>query len=274
MRTTPFAALAATLAITTSLATDPLPRLDPQAQTALNIRIAGEVFLTFAEQGGTLPEPVNKLVTLDSVGPALGADLKRSLPTRDGWNRPLRAMATEAGVVLMSFGADGAPDLPYEKLSEEGDRPLDALDPSSPNRDTVWFGGRIEQQPRERESPSKLASADLRSIGTAIESFAVDNNVYPGPTAGLVPIDALAAQLEPIYIKHVPREDPWRRPYYVWSDGKSYLLVSGGSDGLLEGAYVDPAALGAGQETNDPAADIVFADGQFVRWPRERPEGR
>ena len=60
----------------------------------------------------------------------------------------------------------------------------------------------------------------------------------------------------------------------MWSDGTSYLLVSGGADGLLEGAYVDPATLGAGQETTDPAADIVFADGQFVRWPRERPEGR
>src|SRR4029453_17260522 len=112
----------------------------------------------------------------------------------------------------------------------------------------------------ERASLSKRASADLRSIGTAIESFAVDNNVYPGPTEGLVPIDAIVAQLEPIYIKQVPPEDPWKRPYYGWGDGTSYLLVSGGADGLLEDAYVDPATLGAGQQTTDPAADIIFAD--------------
>src|SRR5262245_13639534 len=162
MRRTPLAALAATLAITTSLATDPPPRLDPQAQTELNIRIAAVVFLTFAEQGGTLPEPFNKLLPLDSLGPTLGADLKQSLVTRDGWNRPLRAMSTRMGVMIMSFGADGAPDMPYENLSEEGGRPPDDLDPSSPDRDTIWFGGSIEQRPRERESPSKLAGADLR----------------------------------------------------------------------------------------------------------------
>src|SRR5215831_2315038 len=46
----------------------------------------------------------------------------------------------------------------------------------------------------------KRTMADMRSIGTAIESYAVDNNVYPVAATAA----ALKLLVEPIYIKSMP----------------------------------------------------------------------
>lgn len=91
-------------------------------------------------------------------------------------------------------------------------------------------------------------------------------------------LDVLASALEPIYIRSLPRLDGWEHPYLVWSDTKTYFILSGGADGVLDRDYlasVDPTAALAkdSSATTDPTADIVFSDGQFVRWPMdgERP---
>src|SRR6185295_6742843 len=54
----------------------------------------------------------------------------------------------------------------------------------------------------------KRTLADIRTIGTAIEAYAVDTNVYP--LSGDLP--ALAAVLEPVYIRTLPRKDGWGNP--------------------------------------------------------------
>src|SRR4029079_11710623 len=51
----------------------------------------------------------------------------------------------------------------------------------------------------------KRTMADLRSIGTPIEAYAVDNNVSPTATDA----NALATVLQPIYIKKMPLQDGW-----------------------------------------------------------------
>src|SRR5262245_21509044 len=80
---------------------------------------------------------------------------------------------------------------------------------------------------------TRKAMADLRAIGTVMESYAVDHNAYP-ETTGLDPVEELAGRVEPVYIKKLPRTDPWGKPYYVWSTGKQYLVVSGGADRTLD----------------------------------------
>jgi type II secretory pathway pseudopilin PulG len=122
------------------------------------------------------------------------------------------------------------------------------------------------------EDLTRKAMADLRAIGTVMESFAVDSNVYPGPTSGLRPIEELAGQVEPVYIRKLPRTDPWGQPYYVWSTGQQYLVVSGGSDATLDLKYESSKAPDDAVASPGPVAkdtdDLVFVNGQFVRWAK------
>ena len=46
----------------------------------------------------------------------------------------------------------------------------------------------------------KRTMADLRSIGTAIESYSIDNNVYPAAGS----MGALQPLIEPLYIRTMP----------------------------------------------------------------------
>ena len=87
-------------------------------------------------------------------------------------------------------------------------------------------------------------------------------------TGALSDARAIEAELEPIYIRTMPESDAWGRPFLYWSDTSFYYIVSTGADGLLDMEYPTrmPAELGVGA-TTEPAADIVFANGQFVQWP-------
>ena len=52
----------------------------------------------------------------------------------------------------------------------------------------------------------KRTMADMRSIGTAVESYAVDNNFYPKNLAN-APAATISSHVSPIYIKTVPTTD-------------------------------------------------------------------
>ena len=102
----------------------------------------------------------------------------------------------------------------------------------------------------------KRSMADLRSIGTASEAYAVDNNFYPvGNLAAVEPV------LEPIYIKAMPLTDGWNNAvvYLGAANGIGYTVSSTGKNGAVD-AWV-------GGMTNDFDCDIVFIEGQFVQWP-------
>ncbi len=102
----------------------------------------------------------------------------------------------------------------------------------------------------------KRTMADLRSMGTAVESYSIDNNQYPVAAS----MGALEPLIEPIYIRTAPTNDGWNRAFVATCAALEYTLCSGGKDG---GAC---AADGGGrtQSFND---SIVFANGQFVQWP-------
>ena len=103
----------------------------------------------------------------------------------------------------------------------------------------------------------KRTMADMRSIGTAVESYAVDVNVYP--TA------ATAAVLTPLlvngaYIKTMPATDGWQNAFIVDSVSTGYTLQSPGKLGVNDGCV-------AGTLTTLFANDICFQNGQFIQYP-------
>jgi len=102
----------------------------------------------------------------------------------------------------------------------------------------------------------KRTMADMRSLGTAVESYAVDNNVYPAvaTAAGLKTIVEAGA-----YIKNMPTVDGWSNTFVVDSITTEYTLYSVGKDG-------SGTTCTAGT-TNTFADQICFINGQFLRYP-------
>jgi len=102
----------------------------------------------------------------------------------------------------------------------------------------------------------KRTMADLRSIGTAVESYAVDNNNYPVANSQAI----LSPLVSPIYIKVMPANDGWSRLFAVLATTVDYTLSSNGKDG-----QATSCAAGVTTLFNE---DICFANGQFIRYPQ------
>ncbi len=100
--------------------------------------------------------------------------------------------------------------------------------------------------------------ADMRTIGSALEHYAVDHLSYPA-TGDL---ETLRRELEPDYVKQLPAKDGWGHPFVFEADdqGASYTLRSPGKDGA-------PQETELVEITRDFAADIVLVDGVFVQRP-------
>ena len=102
----------------------------------------------------------------------------------------------------------------------------------------------------------KRTMADLRSLGTAVETYAVDNNDYPSATT----MSGLATEIEPTYIRTAPDADGWSNTFSVDSDPSEYTICSGGKDGGTCTGDDNGA-------TTDFNSSITFVNGQFVQWP-------
>jgi len=101
----------------------------------------------------------------------------------------------------------------------------------------------------------KRTMADMRSIGTAVESYAVDNNVYPVANSATT----LETSVEPVYIKKMPTQDGWSNAFQVDSTTTQYTIFSTGKDGSGS-----TCTAGTTSTFND---EICFVGGQFVRYP-------
>jgi type II secretion system protein G len=106
----------------------------------------------------------------------------------------------------------------------------------------------------------KRTMADMRSIATAIESYAVDNNFYPKVGTDY---DVIKSYISPTYIKLSPPKDGWGSPFGVIVDapGIDYTIWSAGSD-----KNPTLSAGTAGPSTRF-ADDIVYSSGSFTHWP-------
>ena len=105
----------------------------------------------------------------------------------------------------------------------------------------------------------KRTMADLRQIAMAIESYAIDKNIYPLTED----FDELCGVLEPKYSEgSLPKIDGWGQSFAVQAYGQGYAIGSGGKDG--EGAlHVE----GEGGPMIHFEAAIIMANGEFVQWP-------
>ncbi len=104
----------------------------------------------------------------------------------------------------------------------------------------------------------KRTMADLRTLGSAVEMYAVENNTYPRVASygGLQPL------IQPTYIRTTSASDGWNHPWVFQGDttnGIDYTLISYGKDGIVSAS--------TGGQTGDFDCDIIFANGQFFQWP-------
>ena len=126
-----------------------------------------------------------------------------------------------------------------------------------------------------QRAKQKKSMGDMRSIGTAAESYSIDYNSYPPAAAGVVPIlygsltyptltvgNKMTAYVSPTYLKVVPLTDGWSSwfLYTAANNLQDYGVVSGGKDG----SATSPASSGPTTNFN---IDIVFSDGQFTVYP-------
>jgi general secretion pathway protein G len=117
----------------------------------------------------------------------------------------------------------------------------------------------------------KRTMADMRTLATAIEAYAVDNNTYvvaacaaglfttPGTTVN----DSSFTLLTPTYIAAVPKKDGWGNFYvYGLSTPKdAYNIISYGRNGA---AGPNASVCGTTTDFND---DIIYSNGTFLQWP-------
>ncbi len=113
----------------------------------------------------------------------------------------------------------------------------------------------LESLDRSRQNATK---ADIRSIATALERFAVDHQAYPV-------VDKMAdlrSDLEPKYIKKLPITDGWKHALAFETDAKgaTYTLSSPGKDGEFQAADAAESTLGF-------ATDIICIDGVLLEEP-------
>ncbi len=104
----------------------------------------------------------------------------------------------------------------------------------------------------------KRTMVELRTVATAVSSYATDYAFVPKIPSGVV--EDLTPYLVPTYLRTLPYQDGWKRAIVYYSQGLEYTVRSHGSDGLMQ------AGPPMGQTTNY-ADDMVVVNGVFVQWP-------
>ncbi len=117
-----------------------------------------------------------------------------------------------------------------------------------------------------QRSKEKRTAADIRTLATAVEAWAVDHNEYPETTS----FDELSAELVPTYLKTVPRVDGWGNPLMYQAEScprcQEYIIASGGKDGKLDrGSLESYRATGENEELG---GDLVYRNGSFIQAPK------
>jgi general secretion pathway protein G len=105
----------------------------------------------------------------------------------------------------------------------------------------------------------KRSMADMRTIATAIGTYATDINYYPRQLTSLA--DA-RTHIEPVYLRNTPRSDGWGTGFFVETDtdGQHYTVQSFGRNKTDDDCELN-------HETVLFMCDICHADGVFVQWP-------
>jgi len=107
----------------------------------------------------------------------------------------------------------------------------------------------------------KRTMSDIRTIGVAIESYAVDANIYPRNFSEAPVESTVQGIIQPTFIRDTPLIDGWGyvMTYASNSTGSQYTIQSFGKDG-------DADSINGGPTLNFDC-DIQFGNGEFVQWP-------
>jgi general secretion pathway protein G len=117
----------------------------------------------------------------------------------------------------------------------------------------------------------KRTMADMKTVATAIEAYAVDWNSYPAAAGFMMPsglslptgtLGSVSGSISPTYLRMLPLVDGWNS-YFMYGSSTTesdYALRSTGADGIAE----TTPAFGA---TTDFNADIILVDSTFVQFP-------
>ncbi len=116
-----------------------------------------------------------------------------------------------------------------------------------------------------QKGKQKATMGDIKSIGTAVESYITDMSIAPET------IDNSPAYLVPFHIKKMPPADGWGFAFQYARDAANfdiYSVGSGGRDGVLDGwssygTYIVTSLAGFD-------LDIIFSNGSFVYGPKTK----
>ena len=136
-----------------------------------------------------------------------------------------------------------------------------------------------------QKAKQKSSMKDIITIATGMTDFITDNATFT--TAGNGPItSAFIDQISPMYVKVVPINDQWGRPYDVFTGDNAaqrgivagdvstddFLLQSYGRGGASDGWVYTPANPASGMYlVNTTLAftyDLVNWSGSWIRAPR------
>ena len=116
----------------------------------------------------------------------------------------------------------------------------------------------------KQRADQKRTLADIRSVGTLIETYGRDNNdVYPRAES--------MAELESLLPAGsvIPLLDAWGNDLrYGCTDEqcKGYAITSSGADRIFEHVYASEYPR---DTTTNFDCDIVYVNGEFLQYPRE-----
>jgi type II secretion system protein G len=110
----------------------------------------------------------------------------------------------------------------------------------------------------------KRSMSDMRTIGTAVEAYAVDWSFYPTVAESNVST-TLAPIIAPVYVKKAPEADGWRFPFNALSESRFYTIGSAARDSTWEGTLDTTTYSRA--PTTDMDCDIIYSNGTFMSYP-------
>ena len=246
--------------------------VSPQAtETTIDLKLIQALLETHIELSDEQMAPPEEPITIREFSRRLSKEIARRMIRRDAWGNEFMVVGDQQEFCVVSAGVDQVHDairfLKNDELPLNGQWIKDTWGDDI----VLVLGEGIVNGAASVRNRQKRSMADLRSIGTSIESFSIDNNVYPRQDRDLLPVELIRDSLSPVYIRTLPLIDAWGNEFLMWGTEGEYVIMSLGADGVPDQYYGfaqrDTESFPFNGAFADPNNDIIFANGQFVQWP-------
>jgi len=114
-----------------------------------------------------------------------------------------------------------------------------------------------------QKAKQKATMGDMKSIGTAVESYMTDNYLAPGTMTD--------ADITSFYMKKIPISDGWGNGWNYTRGGTAldlYSIGSGGRDGSFAGFDQSQTVPYIVNSLGNFDFDIIFSNGTYTYGPR------